>query len=37
MLPVTDPGEPIWSYKATHSVWLPLLGLGVCGKDKGVH
>ena len=34
MLPVTGPVQPVWSYKVTHSLWLPLLGLGVWGKDQ---
>lgn len=24
-LPVTGPRQPVWSYKAIHSLWLPLL------------
>ena len=28
--------KPVWSYKVIHSLWLPLLGLGVHGKDQAV-
>lgn len=37
MLPVTILGKLVWSYEVIHSLWLPLPGLGVCGKDQGVH
>ena len=33
-LPVTGPGQPVQRYKAVHSLWLSLLGLGVHGKDQ---
>ena len=33
-LPVTGYGRPVWSYKVIHSLWLPLLGLGVHEKDQ---
>ena len=36
-LPVTGSGQPVWSYKVIHSLWLPLLGLGVHRNDQGVH
>ena len=34
---VTSPGQPVWSYKVTQSLWLPLLGLSVCGKDQALN
>ena len=37
ILPVTGPGQPIWNYNMIHSLWLPLLGLGVWGKDQVAH
>lgn len=36
-LPVTGPRQPVWSYKAIHSSWLPLLGLVVHGKDHAAY
>ena len=33
-LPVAGPGQPVWSYKAIHCLWLPLLGLEFCGQTK---
>ena len=36
-LPVNGPGKSLATYKAIHSLWLSLLGLGVCGKDQAVH
>lgn len=35
MLRVTN--QPVQSYKVTHSQWLPLLGLGVQGKEQAAH
>ena len=37
MLPVTGPGWPVWSYKAIHGLWIPLLDLIVHGKDQVAH
>ena len=34
MVPVTGLRKLIWIYKAIHSLWLPLLGLGMSGKDQ---
>lgn len=31
------PGPLVSSYKVTHILWLPLLGLSVCGKDQDEH
>lgn len=36
-LPVTGPRLPVWKYKVIHSLWLPLLGPGVCGRGQAVH
>ena len=37
MLHVPGPGQPVWSYTAIHGLYLPLLGLGVHGKDQAAH
>ena len=37
VLPVTGPGQPTWSYKVIHSLWLPLQSLSVCEKDHAMH
>ena len=37
MLIVTGPGQSVSSYKLIHSLWLPLLGLGVWGRAQAVH
>lgn len=37
MLSVTVPGQPFWSYKVFHSLWLPVLGVGVHGQDQGAN
>ena len=34
MLPVTDLGLPVWSYKVIHSLWLPLMDLVCMGGAK---
>lgn len=36
-LPVTAPGQHVWVYRVINSLWLPLLGLAVCGKDQAMH
>lgn len=36
MLPMTGPGQNVWSYKAIHNLWLPLLDMSVCRKDQDV-
>ena len=30
-------GQPVWSYRIIHSLWLPLLGLVVHRNDQTVH
>ena len=37
VLPVTGPGQPTWSYKVIHSLWLPPQSLSVCEKDHAMH
>lgn len=37
ILPVTGPELPVFSYKAIHSLWVPLLGLSVYRKDQTVY
>ena len=37
VLTVTGSGQPVRSYKAIQSLWLPLLGLNAHEKDKVVH
>lgn len=34
---VTGPRQPVWSFKMIYILWLPLLGIGVCGKEQAVH
>ena len=29
-LPMTNLREPVWNNKEIHSLWLPLLSLGMC-------
>lgn len=36
-LPVTGPGQPVWNYKVSYSLWLPLLNIGMSGKNKAAH
>lgn len=36
MLPVSGSGQSILSYKAIHSLWLPLVGLGTHGKSQAL-
>ena len=36
-MPVIGCDLPVWRYKAIHSMWLPLLGLGMYGEDPAVH
>lgn len=36
-LTVTGAGQPVWSYKVIHSLWLPLLGLGVYVERTKLH
>ena len=37
ILLMTAPRQPVWSYKAIHSLWLSLLSLGVHRNDQDVH
>ena len=37
VLPVTVSGLPVWSYKAVHCLWLPLVGLVMCRTGQTVH
>ena len=33
---MTSPGQPVWSYKTIHVLWLLLLDLGICRKGQTV-